>query len=226
VRSAAEIRGALQTFGNAAIGVVLGLGVLGVGLVLSQITSGPRSTTAPTTAPTAVPAASVGAAPTPAATPAATSSPAARTAPPRPSPIVVSAYASGGRRYAAVTAPVGYVFTAPFAGTVQIQLYQFIDGEVRVGSNVPSLPYFPYVTLASSDRRLVLRPGALDRDTQLIAESGVQVAAGASLFKTIGDGASSWSTFYDRGVTAGVIASLVAVPGEAELDALALFDSR
>ncbi len=224
MRSAAEIRGALQTFGNAAIGVVLGLGVLGVGLLLSQITSGPRS---PATAtPTGAPAVSVSAAPTPAVTPGATPSAAARTALPRPSPIVVSAYASGGRHYAAVTAPVGYVFTAPFAGSVQIQLYQFIDGEVRVGSNVPSLPYFPYVTLASSDRRLVLRPGALDRDTQLIAESGAQVAAGASLFKTIGDGASSWSTFYDRSVTAGVIASLVAVPGEAELDALALFDSR
>jgi hypothetical protein len=219
VRSSAQIRGALQTFGNAAIGVVLG-----AGLLLSQITSGQRSSA--TAGPASVPAASASAAPTPAATSTATPSPAARTAPPRPTPIVVSAYASGGRRYAAITAPLGFVFTAPFTGTVQIQLYQFIDGEVRVGSNVPSLPYFPYVTLASSDRRLVLRPGALDRDTELLARDGAQVAAGALLFKTIGDGASSWSTFYDRGVTAGVIASLVALPGEVELDAIPLFDSR
>ena len=122
--------------------------------------------------------------------------------------------------------PVGFVYTAPFAGTVQIRRYQFIDGEVRVGSRVDSLPYFPYVTLSSGDRRVIYRPGALNTDTQLLVDDGVQVAAGAALLKTAGDGPSSWHTFYDSGVSAHVIASLASLPGDVELDPVPLFTRR
>jgi hypothetical protein len=220
VRVSSELRGVLQTFGNAALGVALGLGVLGVGFFLSQLTA-PRASSAATPSPVVTQTTTIAPTVSPDSSPTPTPAPSATSAPP-----VVSAYTNSGRRYAAIKAPVGYVFSAPFAGTVQIQLYQFIDGEVRVGSNVPSLPFFPYVTLAGSDRRVVFRPGALDRDTQLVAQDGARVAAGAALFKTIGDGASSWSTFYDANVTANVIASLVALPGETELDAVALFAPR
>jgi len=214
------MRGVLQTFGNAALGVALGLGVLGVGFFLSQLTT-PRATAAATPSPVVTPTPTTAPSVSPASSPTPEPAPSATPAPP-----VVSAYMSGGKRYAAIKAPVGYMFSAPFAGTVQIQLYQFIDGEVRVGSNVPSLPFYPYVTLAGSDRRLVFRPGALDRDTRLVAQDGARVTAGAALFTTIGDGASSWSTFYDANVTANVIASLVALPGETELDAVAVFAPR
>ena len=86
--------------------------------------------------------------------------------------MTVTAYASGGKRYAALRAPVGYVYLAPIAGTVRVQLYQFIEGEVRVGSFVPSLPFFPYVTVQSADRRVIYRPGALNADTEMLIKDG------------------------------------------------------
>ena len=135
-------------------------------------------------------------------------------------------YSSGGRRYAALRAPVGYSYVAPIAGTVQVRLYQLIDGEVRVGSNVPALPFFPYVMLESADRRIIYRPGALNLDTQLLVKDGERAEAGTPLFKTVGDGASSWRTFYDRGMTANVIASVAALPSGAEMDPVAFFAQR
>ena len=138
----------------------------------------------------------------------------------------VSAYNSGGRRYAALGAPLDYAYLAPFAGTIQVRLYQLIDGEVRVGSNVPALPFFPYVTLESADRRIIYRPGALNVDTQLLVKDGERAEAATPLFKTIGEGASSWRTFYDRGVTANVIASVAALPSGTELDPVAFFNTR
>ena len=137
--------------------------------------------------------------------------------------MIVTAYSNSGKRYAALRAPIGYVYTAPFAGTVTVRRYQLIDGQVRVDSIFPGLPYFPYVTLESADRRVIFRPGALDVDTALIAKNGDRVAAGAPLFRTIGDGASSWRTFYDRSVTANVIASVSALPSGSELDPVAFF---
>ena len=140
--------------------------------------------------------------------------------------MTTTAYSNSGKRYAALRAPVGYTYNAPFAGTVTVRRYQFIDGQVRVDSIFPGLPFFPYITVESADRRVIFRPGALDVDTELIVKDGSRVAAGAPLFKTIGEGASSWRTFYDRGVTANVIASVAALPSGAELDPVAFFGVR
>ena len=140
--------------------------------------------------------------------------------------MTVTAYANGGKRYAALRAPVDYIYRAPIAGTIRVQLYQLIDGDVRVGSSVPSLPFFPYITLSSADRRVVLRPGALNDDTQMLIKDGERAEPGTPLFKTVGEGASSWRTFYDRGVSANVIASVAALPSGAELDPVAFFTTR
>lgn len=233
-----EARSALQTIGNAAIGVGLGMSVLGAAFVISQFATGQGSATQATSSP-AAPAATAAAIatatppPPPSATPSLsptlspTSVPATPTPTPSPSatsdPLTATAYSNSGKRYAALRAPVGYTYTAPFAGTVAVRRYQFIDGQVRVDSIFPGLPFFPYITLESADRRVIFRPGALDVDTELIAKDGDRVVAGAPLFKTIGDGASSWRTFYDRGVTANVIASVVALPSGVELDPVAFF---
>jgi hypothetical protein len=228
VRPSPEQLTALRTIGNAAIGVGLGISVLAIAVIVSEYATGlgsvapagssPSSavvpdtralatTPPPTTSPTA-PAATV----TPTPTPSATSD-----------PLTVTAYARGGRRYAALHAPIDYVYRAPIAGTVQIRMYQLIDGDVRVGSNVQSLPFFPYVTLESTDRRIVYRTGALDADTKLLVKDGERAEAGTPLFMIVGEGASSWRTFYDRGVTANVIASVNALPSGAELDPVAFF---
>jgi hypothetical protein len=241
VRPSAEVRSALHTLGNAAIGVGLGMSVLGIAFVLSQFASGQGSVARATASPSAVVSAGVAAvatspppppaptpfvsSPTPASTPPASSS-TPTPAPAPPDPVTATAYSNSGKRYAALRAPVGYTFTAPVAGTVTVRRYQFISGEVRVDSIVPGLPFFPYVTLESADRRIIFRPGALDADTDVIVKNGDRVAAGAPLFKLIGDGASSWHTFYDRGVTANVIASVVALPSGAELDPVAFFTTR
>jgi len=140
--------------------------------------------------------------------------------------MTATAYSSSGKRYAALRAPVGYVYVAPVAGTIQVRLYQLIDGQVRIGSSVPSLPFFPYVTLESTDRRIIYRPGALGADTEILVKDGQRAEPGTPLFRTIGDGASSWRTFYDRGMTANVIASVAALPSGAELDPVAFFAGR
>jgi hypothetical protein len=140
--------------------------------------------------------------------------------------MTVASYANSGRRYAALRAPVDFVYVAPFSGTARVQLYQLINGEVRIGSNVTSLPFFPYVTVQSATRRVIYRPGALNADTQMLIKDGDRVEVGNPLFKTVGEGASSWRTFYDRNVTANVIASVAALPSGAELDPVAFFTAR
>ena len=214
-----EARSALQTIGNAAIGVGLGMSVLVVAFVVSQFAAGQGSVTQQTSSPgpqvvttatvaTATPAPPPS--PTPSVTPTTVPTPVAATATPTPSPspspapdpLTVSAYSNGGRRYAALSAPVDYVVKAPLAGTVHVRSYQLIDGEVRVGSFVPSLPFYPYVTLESADRRIIYRPGALNADTEVLVKEGERAELGAALFKIVGAGASSWRAFYDRGVTA------------------------
>jgi len=237
VRLSPELRSALQTVGNASIGVGLGMSVLVVAFVVSQFAAGQgnvaQATSSP--APPVASAASVAIAtptlstPSPSPTPAPTIAPTPTpTASPTatPDPLIVEAYSSGGKRYAALRVPVGYVFLAPIAGTVRVALYQLIDGQVRVGSSVPSLPFFPYVTLESTDRRVIYRPAALNADTELLLKNGDRAEVGTALFKTIGDGASSWRTFYDRGMTANVIASVAALPSGAELDPVAFFTAR
>ena len=237
-----EQRSALSTVGNAAIGVGLGMSVLVVAFVISQFATGQgsaeraRSTPASTIVSTAM-VALVSATPpaAPSSTPSVSSTPpsaptSAFTATPAPSPtpdpLTAAAYTNSGKRYAALRAPVGYVYLATIAGRVQVRLYQLIDGEVRVGSSVPSLPFFPYVTVESADRRVIYRPGALNVDTELLVRDGDRTDPGTPLFKTIGEGASSWRTFYDRGVSANVIASVAALPSGAELDPVAFFTTR
>lgn len=245
MRSSAELRSALRTIGNAAIGVGLGMSVLVGAFVLSQFATGQESVTgsapaasrsaviavaAPTT-PTSPATATPRAVPTVSASPAAPTDAPSMAAPmlspaPTSQPLDIAPYASAGKRYAALRAPVGYVYRAPISATVRVRTYQFIEGEVRVGSSVPSLPFFPYVTLESADRRVIFRPGALNADTELLIKDGERAEPGTPLFKIVGEGASSWRTFYDRGVTANVIASVAALPSGAELDPVAFLGNR
>ena len=115
--------------------------------------SAPLSTAAP--AITATPSVVVTAAPTPSPQP-------------TPDPLVVTAYENGGRRFAALAVPVGYTLTAPISGTVSVVVYQFLGGDVRIGSNIPSEPFYPYITITSVDRKVILRPGALDHATRAL----------------------------------------------------------
>ncbi len=243
MRVSAELRSALQTIGNASIGVGLGMSVLVIAFVVSQYATGQGSsarsaaTAAATTSmplvlatsPTPPPTPRT-ASPSPSPLPSPTDPPSTATPTPIPPPstaaLSIAAYTSGGKRYAALSAPVGYVYLAPIAGAVQVRVYQLINGEVRLGSNVPSLPFFPYVTVESADRRVIFRPGALNTDTQLLVKDGERAEPGTPLFKTVGDGASSWKTFYDRSVTANVIASVAALPSGAELDPVAFLTQR
>jgi hypothetical protein len=240
-----EVRLALRTVGNASIGVGLGMSVLGIAFVVSQFAAGQgipslsRSTTEPTASTAiALAATRTPGLPSPSATAALTASPTPSPATPSPTatptpsptpsaaPMTVTAYANAGKRYAALRAAVDYVYLAPIAGTVRVQLYQLIDGEVRVGSNVTALPFFPYITVSSADRRIIFRPGALNADTQMLIKDGEHAEPGTPLFRTVGEGASSWRAFYDRAVTANVIASVAALPSGAELDPVAFFNTR
>ena len=145
-------------------------------------------------------------------------------APIAPAPPALSAtpYRSSGRAYAAVSAAPGATLESPFAGRVEVRLYQLINGEIRTGANVPTLAYFPYVIVRSSDRVLTLRPGALEVDSEVLVRDGATVAAGTPLLRVKGSGASSWRTFYDRTLEAQVLASLT-TSGGADLDAVPLF---
>jgi len=236
-----EVRLALRTIGNASIGVALGMSVLGTAFVVSQFAAEQGSVSLSTSTPAATASSAIALAatptppsPTPTVVPTSSPSPTPTNPPPTMTPtptsspdsMTVTAYANGGRRYAALRAPVDYVYLAPVAGTVRVQQYQLIDGEVRVGSFVPSLPFFPYVTISSADRRIIFRPGALNDDTEMLIKDGERAEPGTPLFKTVGEGASSWRTFYDRSVTANVIASVAALPSGAELDPVAFFTTR
>ncbi len=181
----------------------------------------PSPTAAATAPPTAQPptaATPITATPSVAVTAAPTPSPQ-----PTPAPLVVTAYQNGARRFAALVVPVGHTLTSPIAGTASVVVYQFLGGDVRIGSNIPSEPFFPYITITSADRKLILRPGALDRDVQLIVRDGQAVAIGSPLFRTVSEGASSWRTFYDGSVAAQVIASVAAWPSGTDLDPVPLF---
>lgn len=243
MRVSAELRTALKTIGNAAIGIALGLSVLWMALVASQFAAGQGSAAQSPAGATASALVVVAATATPPPPPSATPTTAPTSPPPTASPtdapatatpspsasaetFAVDPYTNGGRRYAALRAPVGYVYVAPVAGRVQVRTYQLIGGEVRVGSFVPSLPFFPYVTVESADRRVIFRPGALNADTELLIKDGERAEPGTPLFKTVGEGASSWRTFYDRGVTANVVVSVALLPSGAEVDPVAFFTNR
>ncbi len=212
--------------GRTFLGVGIGVAVLGAGALLSGL--GRASTPAPLPTAAIVVSASPLETTTPSPSPSPTSVPTpAPTPTTAPTPtILITPYANGGHSYAAMSGIVGTVFAAPFAGSVTLRTYQFIDGEVHVGSNFPNLPFFPYITVTSADRRIIYRPGALGRDTHVLVEDTAEVVVGTPLFETLGDGASSWRTFYDRGVTAQVVVSLATVPGGSDLDAVALLSGR
>lgn len=116
------------------------------------------------------------------------------------------------------------MFTAPFAGIVEIQRYQFIAGEVRVGSNVPSLPFYPYISLVSASQRMTFRPGALGSVTEVLVANGAAVTAGQPLFRIAGPGRSSWATFYDSRTDYQVVVSLQSLPSGRDLDPAVYFN--
>jgi len=142
------------------------------------------------------------------------------------SKVTLEVYRNGGRRYTGVSADAGTTVLAPRAATVQVRTYQLLDGDVRIGTSVPSLPFFSYVVLTTANGKLTYRPGALRSDTELLVEDGDEVAEGTPLFKVVGTGASSWATFYDSSVSYNVVVSLVAIPTGVDLDAAPLIAAR
>lgn len=225
----------MRTVGGAAVGVGIGLGILVAGFVVSNITLTRAATVAASTSsPAAATAASRTASPAPSGAQSAagtrTAVPVSPTAPPAtaaptatPDPIIVTGYTGQGLRLAALTIPAGYTVGSPIAGRVTVVLYQFIDGEIRSGADAAGVPKFPYIFVRSADREIKLRPGAVDRDVQLLVKDGDTVAAGAPLFKTVTTGASSWRTFYDAAVSAQVMVSVTAQPAGTELDPVPLY---
>lgn len=204
-----------QTLSSAVVGIALGLGILGLGFLVSRATLPESAVVAATTStPFATPV--VTPRPTPSPSPTPTPKPTET-----PDPMVVSAFTGQGLRLAAITIPAGYTFRAPIAGKVTIALYQYVDGEIKTG--VTDQPSYPYIFIRSADRELKLRPGAVDRDIQMIVKDGDTVEVGAPLFKTLTAGASSWATFYDSGVKAQIVASAVAEPSGTEIDPVPVF---
>jgi hypothetical protein len=211
---------AFSVLANGLVVLVAGTTTLVAGLMVAgAVGTGTAVVRIPSTAqtPTAVPSAR--------ASVAASSASAAPPATPAPSPapvpaITVSPYQSAGHSYAGIEVRPGTALLAPLEGTVEVRLYQYINNEVRVGSNVPSLPFFPYVTVTSLDRRLTFRPGALGRDTEMLVSDTQRVGVGAPLFRVIGPGRSSWATFYDPTIPFQVVASLQSLPSGRDLDPL------
>ena len=156
--------------------------------------------------------------PSPTATPTPGPSPTG-TATPTEAPLALTSFRFGGRSYVGIVVPeVGRAFVAPFAGTVEVRTYQFIDGEVRLGSNVPTLPFFPYISVVAADQKITYRPGTLGAVTELLARDGTQVSAGDPLFRLVASGRSSWTTFYNASAPYQVVVSLQGVPSGRDLD--------
>lgn len=196
-----------------AVGRLILVGDLGIAMPSFAQPGAPAS---PTPSPTVL---SETATPSPSPTPTPEPSP-TETAAPTPSPLQLTAFRFGGRSYVGVVVPdVGRTFVAPFAGTVEVRTYQFIDGEVRVGSNVPSLPFYPYISVVAADQRITYRSGALGSVTEVLAGDGTTVAAGDPLFRLITLGRSSWTTFYNSSAPYQVVVSLQSLPSGRDLDA-------
>src|SRR5438034_348557 len=154
----ASVVTALVLFG---VGRLILVGDLGVALPsFSKPSLSPSPSPSPSVSPAvlsdiATPNPSPAAAPTPAGSP-------TERAAPTEAPIALTSFRFGGRSYVGIVVPeVGRTFAAPFAGTVEVLVYQFIDGEVRVGSNVPTLPFYPYVSLVAADPTITYRPEML-----------------------------------------------------------------
>jgi biotin carboxyl carrier protein len=226
------MRSLATTIGSAALGVGIGLGVLVAGFWVSNLALAQSTTTVASgsgaaiaatgsSGPTAKTAASAPSTITPSVP---TAAPTTTPVPsPTKDPLLVTAYSGQGIRLAALAMPVGYTLTSPMAGTVTVIIYQFIDGEVRSGADLTDRASYPYVLIRSTDREIKLRPGALDKDVQLFVKDGDTVAAGAPVLKILGSGASSWATFYDKAVTAQVMASVTNRPQGTEVDPVPVF---
>jgi multidrug efflux pump subunit AcrA (membrane-fusion protein) len=198
------------------VGRVILVGDLGIAMPsFSQPSTSPSPSPSPTVTPAVL---SDIASPNP--TPTATPEPSpTETAAPTEAPLALTSFRFGGRSYVGIVVPdVGRTFAAPFAGTVEVLTYQFIDGEVRLGSNVPSLPFYPYVSVVAADRKITYRPGTLGAITEVLARNGTQVRAGDALFRLVAPGRSSWSTFYNSAAPYQVVVSLQGLPSGRDLD--------
>jgi hypothetical protein len=200
--------------------VVLGVGrliLLGdLGLAMPQL-SLPSASPSPSISPAVL---SDVAAPklSPTPTPTAQLSPIASVVPTE-APLTLTSFAFLGHRYIGIVVPeVGRSFVAPFAGTVEVRTYQLIDGDVRVGSNVATLPFYPYISVIAPDRKITYRPGILGSVTEVIARDETPVVAGDPLFRLVTSGRSSWTTFYNSSAPYQVVVSLQGVPSGADLD--------
>lgn len=215
--AAVSLASAVAAGSLTAVGKLIVYGDLGIprlAMAPEQGDLAPIVQAAESPSPTLPPAPSMTAAPTPTATPA-----------PTPISYALTPFRFGGRSYLGVRSSADTpTFVAPFAGTVEIRRYQFIDGQVRVGSNVASLPFFPYIAVVSAERRMTFRPGALDSVTEVLVADGATVTAGQPLFRIMGSGRSSWATFYDSRADYQVVVSLQTVPAGRDLDPAVYFN--
>jgi hypothetical protein len=200
--------------------VLLGVGrliLLGdLGLAMPQL-SQPSASQSPSISP-AVLSDVASPKPSPIPTPTAQLSPIASVVPTE-APLALTSFAFLGHTYVGIVVPeVGRTFVAPFAGTVEVRTYQLIDGEVRVGSNVAALPFYPYISVIAPDRKITYRPGILGSVTELIARDATPVGAGDPLFRLVTLGPSSWTTFYSSSAPYQVVVSLQGVPSGGDLD--------
>ena len=214
--AAVAVASSMTAFVLLGVGRIVLIGDLGVAM---PVIAPPGAPATPTPNPTSQPAvlsdiATPNPSPTESAAPSATPS-----AAPTPAPLTLTAFRFGGRSYVGIVASdASTTFAAPFAGTVEVRTYQFIDGEVRVGSNVATLPFFPYISIVTSDRRITYRPGTLGPVTEILAADGKSVAAGDPLFRLVALGRSSWTTFYNASAPYHVVVSLQGVPSGRDLD--------
>jgi hypothetical protein len=203
------------------LGRIILIGDLGIALPsIAQSSTSPTSSPSPS-APPAVLSDIATPNPTPSATPTPSSEPSPRdTIAPTPAALGLTAFRFGGRSYVGViVTEADQSFAAPFAGTVEVRTYQLIDGEVRVGSNVPSLAFYPYISVIAGDRKITYRPGALGSVTELLARDGSRVGAGDPLFRLAAPGRSSWAAFYNSSAPYQVVVSLQSMPSGRDLDA-------
>ena len=201
--------------------VSLAVAVLMLDSVIADTVSAGRDRIAPAVRPSPTPGVSI---PVASVTPASASPRPSPTPSPTPaSAIVATRYLSAGHTYAGLEVGTGTVVTAALDGIVEVRTYQLIDGSVRVGSNVPSLPFYPYITIVSADSRMTYRPGASGSDVEVLVQDGQQIRVGGSLFRQLGAGRSSWATFYDPGAPFQVVVSVQAVPSGRDLDPLTFF---
>jgi hypothetical protein len=198
------------------VGRVILIGDLGIAMPsLSQSSASPSPPPSPSISPAVLSDVA-----TPNPSPTATPTAPTETAAPPEAPLALTSFRFGGRSYVGIVVPeVGRTFVAPFAGTVEVLAYQFIDGEVRLGSNVASLPFYPYISVVAADKKITYRPGTLGVVTEVLAQNGTRVGAGDELFRLVAPGRSSWATFYNSSVPYQVVVSLQAVPSARDLDA-------